>query len=377
MVLIERRRGLRRTFKHSVARNVACLALGWCSTWCFWGFVVFTNKDHNAATPISLLTQPDVSNHQQCSSTKGQLVTFVLSARGNQKRRNAIRQTWGSRFSVFFVLGENNLISNSTSVDIEAEQKKHRDLIVTNAPESYSSLPHKLRYALHWLDTHCDDGIRWALKVDDDMFCHVAGIEQLLSRFMDSTTMTVLGHVLVGQAVKNYGKWRESKYLEPIYPPFVQGSCGYVLSRPVVKHISDRVGAGSASNETLDYQGEDTSLGIWLHDQGHLAVEWWESAQFVNHARCTDDQALSIGHKMTPELLHQCWKKTKNLPNPLPRAPKRIDVAATTISSNGEYETALQRHEGALLAGKRESLLRQSKLEREKRRQARANVTRK
>lgn len=54
-----------------------------------------------------------------------------------------------------------------------------------------------------------------------------------------------------------YGKWAEPSYESITYPPFACGS-GYVITRPVVDWIVRN------SNDLKVYQGEDTSMGIWL-----------------------------------------------------------------------------------------------------------------
>lgn len=63
----------------------------------------------------------------------------------------------------------------------------------------------------------------------------------------------------------------------------------------------------SMSNVTY-YQGEDTSLGIWLSESS-LQVTWMSSPYFQNHGRCEENDWLVIGHNISPEHMRQCYDK--------------------------------------------------------------------
>ena len=307
-----------------------------------------------------------------CSSLNGPLVTFVLSARKNRKRRDVIRETWGSRAPVFFVVGSTAPVGmpDQTSNSVDEEQTKHGDLLLMPVLDTYQNLPVKLKYALRWLDTNCDEGVHWALKVDDDMFCHLPSIEDLLTKYIGPESPIVLGHILLNEVVKNYGKWTESEYAEPIYPPFPQGSHGYVMSRQVVRYISKNAGVNSTASPTLpDYQGEDTSLGIWLGKQTEFEVEWLDSSHFVNHGNCEDTDGFSIGHKMTPEHILRCWRKVKTDTIVSPREPQRVDVHDGASPQSKEYVAALERHEGVQQATMQEAKMLDRKAERARRRE--------
>ena len=56
------------------------------------------------------------------------------------------------------------------------------------------------------------------------------------------------------------------------------------------------------------YQGEDTSLGIWL-SQSPLRVTWMCSPYFQNHGRCEEDEWIVIGHQIGPEHMRECFDK--------------------------------------------------------------------
>lgn len=87
-----------------------------------------------------------------------------------------------------------------------------------------------------------------------------------------------------------------------LYSPFwPKGSHGHVVSRPVAEYVA------SMTNPTY-YQGEDTSLGIWL-SESPLRVTWICSPYFQNHGRCEEDEWIVIGHQISPEHMRECFDK--------------------------------------------------------------------
>lgn len=56
------------------------------------------------------------------------------------------------------------------------------------------------------------------------------------------------------------------------------------------------------------YQGEDTSLGIWL-SESPLRVTWIRSPYFQNNARCEEEEWIVIGHQLSAEHMKDCYQK--------------------------------------------------------------------
>lgn len=286
-----------------------------------------SNFDYNLLPIAHLDTLMDPN-----ARTTARLVVLVLSARENFARRAMIRQTWGQGHAVYFVLGGRDLHATSAPDDpnvhqqrlseqeqLEQEQVSNRDLLDTIHPDSYRSLPHKLKYAMRWISRNCGV-VEWILKVDDDMFVHVKRVYEVVLRLLNPSLPIVVGRVLRHIPVQRHGKWAETEYKDhPIYPPWPQGSCGYAVSRAVVNYVAeqyDRDSAiGVARARLRIYQGEDTSFGIWV-EQSDLRVVWVRSPFFVNHGDClagiraanasADSAALSIGHRITPEQMQKC-----------------------------------------------------------------------
>jgi hypothetical protein len=87
-------------------------------------------------------------------------------------------------------------------------------------------------------------------------------------------------------------------FTSPFWP---KGSHGHVVSRPVAEYV---VGM---TNFTY-YQGEDTSLGIWL-SQSPLHITWISSLYFQNHGRCEEDEWIVVGHQVGAEHMRECFDK--------------------------------------------------------------------
>jgi Galactosyltransferase len=309
--------------------------------------------DYNTVPVVTATTliEPDISiNRQRIKNS--QLVVLVLSARENVERRSMIRRTWGSNQVVYFAIGgmEHQTLRSSRSngkasrLDIqnrlEVEQARHHDLIDTLHPESYRSLPHKLRFALRWILHHYND-VLWVLKADDDMFVRTDLIQEAIIprphltepwSLSPSDHAIVVGHVVRNVPVQRAGKWAEQhEYIQShaIYPPWPQGSCGYLVSRAAGEYIATQYDSdlsslslanGMSKPLTLQmFQGEDTSLGIWMA-QSNLNVTWVDSSLFVNHGNCMVSSSLasdalatanatvawSIGHRINPEQIFRC-----------------------------------------------------------------------
>ncbi|GMI50592.1 hypothetical protein TeGR_g1022, partial [Tetraparma gracilis] len=66
--------------------------------------------------------------------------------------------------------------------------------------------------------------------------------------------------------------------------------------------------------DLFEYQGEDTSLGIWL-DESPLngTVKFVTSNRFVvgsegqGYPQCEDSEFFSIGHNISPEKMSKCF----------------------------------------------------------------------
>eukprot|EP00656_Telonema_subtile_P051560 TRINITY_DN6967_c0_g1_i2.p1 TRINITY_DN6967_c0_g1~~TRINITY_DN6967_c0_g1_i2.p1 ORF type:complete len:257 (-),score=67.06 TRINITY_DN6967_c0_g1_i2:147-917(-) len=184
------------------------------------------------------------------------------------------------------------------------EQGFYDDLILIDDFDVYRNLPHKVQAAYTWGVQHTQ--AQWFIKVDDDQVVRVALLEQMLeaSYKHSESKHVVLGCIGKGLALKKGGKWAEVNYKEKVYPRFPLGSCSHTVSRPIAQYVASK-------RDLFHYQGEDTSLGIWLHE-----APFRDQVQFVEVGKqwvsmngdCGDKSKLVIliGNKHRESELRAC-----------------------------------------------------------------------
>ena len=127
-------------------------------------------------------------------------------------------------------------------------------------------------------------------------------LEKYLAAMYDASQPVVVGHIGRGWGVHRAGKWAETKYPHRVYPPFPVGSYGHCVSRPVAEYIV------SNKDSLTDYQGEDTSLGIWLSEAPFSrSVQFFTSTHVANHGDCTDTSLWMIGHDKKKKKMRACF----------------------------------------------------------------------
>jgi hypothetical protein len=264
---------------------------------------------------------------------------LVLSGRANAARRTAIRQTWGHEHAnVHFIVGgetcgiptahrkpyncEHANSTNSSAPAIpasdqdahdrsiaaedralELEAATHGDLVIMPGLEdSYRGLPAKLKRAYRWALLHTN--ARWFLKIDDDSYVRVQQIETQAAAWADTAGVYTMHAAAFDQAdVSRVGKWAETKYVPDKYPPYPRGA-GHAINRALATYVVDNA-------ETLvEYQGEDTSMAIWMHEAPFKAATL-SSGAFSANSNCLTTRASVISHDIAPKQMQACWDATE------------------------------------------------------------------
>jgi hypothetical protein len=271
--------------------------------------------DYSSPTLSSNTTLKDPTADYSAAET----IVFVLSARANFQRRSVIRQTWGHGHAVYFVIGgqpppePRMSLQHMVQYRLVQEQDKYQDLIDSIHPEAYRSLPHKLVFAYQWILQRWLQ-VQWLVKVDDDSVARIDTLQRVGLNQLNPAYPIVAGRIMVDEPVLRQGKWAEVLYPESRYPYWPQGSCGHAVSRPVAAYVAEK----STRNKLTLYQGEDTSLGIWLHYAAvakELQVTWFHSQYFTNTGKCEDRQWLIIGHRISSAQMKACYKMADEWPD--------------------------------------------------------------
>ncbi|KAK6640401.1 hypothetical protein RUM44_012094 [Polyplax serrata] len=174
-------------------------------------------------------------------------------------------------------LKEWHLHNKKLSVRLNNETKNHNDIILVDVVDVYRNISLKLlNFYKRVLET---EYFHYILKTDDDSFIDLLRVYnqlRLVSREMDEEMALTIENKPNGfiakqrlskfwwwsffrefWKVQHFGKWRESQYRSASYPTFPCGG-GYVVNKGIVDYI-----ASNAENLN-HFQGEDTSMGIWL-----------------------------------------------------------------------------------------------------------------
>lgn len=166
-------------------------------------------------------------------------------------------------------------------IKLSVEMKNHNDIFLAPTTEVYRNLPIKM---IQFYQHLASISYNFLLKTDDDCYINIAGILTSLKDISNTflTSNLWIGNFRMNFAIDKHGKWSEHNYAAISYPPFACGS-GYVLS----KNIADWIGANAKQLEI--FQGEDTSLGIWLaalnvnriHDERFYCAKTCDSSKNV------------------------------------------------------------------------------------------------
>ncbi|KAL3905175.1 MAG: hypothetical protein SGILL_009783 [Bacillariaceae sp.] len=190
---------------------------------------------------------------------------------------------------------------------LRLEQEKYEDLLEIPMKEKYTRLPEKLLQAYHWVLKNVPN-VEWIVKSDDDMFVRVANLEQYLKKYNSNIPM-VIGEIIYHSQVSRGGKWAELEYPYEHYPFWPKGSAGHVMSRAAAKYLSDMSGS------LHRYQGEDTSIGIWLDQARQNKVlddvtYIHAKNMFESHGKqaCARPKYMIIGHDFRPDELLECYQ---------------------------------------------------------------------
>ncbi|EYB84949.1 hypothetical protein Y032_0307g2040 [Ancylostoma ceylanicum] len=143
-------------------------------------FVIHDISFVNYSLHYKYIMMPELS---LCDGSRGHnplVVATVLSTANRTDTRRAIRESWASsreshsvktgKILVFF------MISAPASMHdlymLQKEQKKHRDLIVTDLVESYENLVFKVYASIVFHQQYCPKA-QFLMKVDDDVGVHL------------------------------------------------------------------------------------------------------------------------------------------------------------------------------------------------------------
>lgn len=158
---------------------------------------------------------------------------------------------------------EQSIITEKLNEEISREG----DVLLVDVVDVYRNLPRKVLKFHEWVNSNFDS--EFVMKTDDDCFVDVESVVSEVKKFEGGKLW--LGNFRHEWFVERSGKWAEPLYRAQEYPAFACGS-GNIVS----KAISSWIAVNSKYLHT--YQGEDTSMGIWLSAVGplHVSNDRWK-----------------------------------------------------------------------------------------------------
>lgn len=172
---------------------------------------------------------------------------------------------------------------------LERENSAYNDMLFVNVTDVYRGLPVKLLRFHQWVSLHVD--VPHVMKTDDDCFVDIPKILVEIGKFPKSAYKFWWGNFRKNWYVERLGKWAEKVYRSSEYPDFACGS-GSIVSKDVSDWLAENAGV------LFPYQGEDTSMGIWL---SALGPKYEDDENFLCETGCGTD-ALVIPQLSVEEM---------------------------------------------------------------------------
>lgn len=251
----------------------------------------------------SVSTQPTT-----CSTGEMFLLIMVPSAVSNFEQRNAIRSTWGNlsytncTVVLKFVLGKSKQSLHQNLAGVE--NTIYNDILFTDISETYENLSKKSIALLRWASTNCK-GVKYLLKIDDDMFLNLPRLLDELKTQPKSNSIS--GCKVSGASPFRFplSKWRisRSEYEKDYYPDYIAGTA-YLISGDIIPKLY------SATESVLYFIFEDVYItGLCREHIGAVALEnKGFSCGYRDRSPCGQNFRYRItGHHYTPAEIQRLW----------------------------------------------------------------------
>lgn len=254
------------------------------------------------------LLHPPVERQVTCRNRNVFLLIIVPSAVSNFEQRSAIRKTWGNVSTVKpsvllkFMLGKSKHFIDQTLA--ETENSIYKDILFEDILETYENLSLKSIALLQWAMENCE-GVRYLLKIDDDMFLN---LPRLLTELKAHPKMNSIAGCKVSGAYPfrfAFSKWKISRdeYEKDNYPEYIAGTA-YLISGDIISNLH------SATKRVPYFIFEDVYItGLCREHIGAVALEHKGfSCGYRDVGPCGKNLRYKItGHHYTPNEIQRMW----------------------------------------------------------------------
>ncbi|XP_062854610.1 beta-1,3-galactosyltransferase 5 [Trichomycterus rosablanca] len=249
-----------------------------------------------------------------CQRAKPYMITLVTSAPGNQKARQAVRDTWGGEVQVrghrvmtLFMLGQTS--DPVLTKELAEEAQEHGDLVQGRFLDTYANLTLKTLSMLAWARRFCPEA-HFVAKVDDDVMFN----PNALLHYIDlkwGAPESELAELYIGRVHMKVVPDRdpvskhflsEDAFGGTTFPDYCSGTA-YVLSRPALLKLSL---VASAAPLPKPLPPEDVFVGLCAHTAGIVPTHcpYFSGGPSVPFAPCCYQGMVSVHHIKPEEMLH-------------------------------------------------------------------------
>lgn len=262
----------------------------------------------------SSMLKPSASmRHITCSNSDVFLLIMVPSAVSNFEQRNTIRKTWGNvsranaTVMLKFVLGKSKQSVHQSLAGVE--NSMYNDILFEDISETYENLSKKSIALLQWASKNCK-GVKYLLKIDDDMFLN-------LPRLLDELKIqpklnSISGCKVSGASPFRYpfSKWRISReeYERDYYPDYIAGTA-YLITGDIISKLY------IATKSVPYFIFEDVYItGLCRQQIGAVALKnKGFSCGYRDRSPCGKNFRYQItGHHYTPAEIQRLWQELQD-----------------------------------------------------------------
>jgi len=241
------------------------------------------------------------------------LLVMVASALGHQDRRDAIRNTWGSKqdllsknFKLVFLLGTTKDPEPELQNLLDEEASLHADIVQESFVDSYTNLTIKTVGGVKWAQSSCSQA-KFVMKTDDDIFINTKLLADYLRR-NSNVPRAIHGCIKNGPQVAPQPVNTLGLQFGRVHPPFTAGA-GYVISADILGQLYH-----AATNLKM-IKVEDAFLtGYCARAAGNVERvhnTLFSCGQLVN-SNC-EMRSRITGHKITPNRMYQLYSDLNNI----------------------------------------------------------------
>lgn len=182
-----------------------------------------------------------------CDKTGLRFLIYVHTAPKNFRKRQLVRQTWGSKailvqynMRVVFIMGR--VADNKTMDAVVMESNRYGDVVMEDFFDSYRNLTYKAVAALKWTSIYCNH-TPYVLKADDDILIDIHALMDYLNseevRNYGTRNLIICNQWTRMKVIRDKkSKWYVSptEYPDDFFSPYCSGSA-FVMSADVVKSM--------------------------------------------------------------------------------------------------------------------------------------------